>query len=80
MEVLEKTPPMKSVLKEIVSEISWAKIAKQYFGKSASWIYNKMSGIDGNGGSGGFTEEEKRQLKAALSDFAQRIQIAADKI
>ncbi|MRI64564.1 DUF5053 domain-containing protein [Ornithobacterium rhinotracheale] len=71
---------MKYVLEDIALEISWAKIAKQYFGKSASWIYNKMSGIDGNGNEGGFTEIEKIQLREALNDFADRVRQAAEKI
>jgi hypothetical protein len=67
-------------MKDIALDITWSKIASRYFGKSPSWIYNKMKGIDGNGGPGGFTYEEKSQLKAALYDFAERIRKVADSI
>lgn len=66
-------------LRDIALDITWAKIAQKYFGKSSSWIYNKINEVDGNGGKGGFTDEEKQQLKEALYDFADRIRKTADK-
>jgi hypothetical protein len=68
----------KEQLKEIALDITWAKIAQKYFGKSSSWIYNKINEIDGNGGNGGFTESEKQQFKGALYDLAERIRRTAD--
>ena len=70
----------KELLKDIALDITWAKIAQKYFGKSSSWIYNKINEVDGNGGKGGFTDEEKQQLKGALYDFAERIRRTADKL
>ena len=67
-------------LQDIRLDITWSNIARRYFNKSASWLYNKMNGIDGNGGAGDFTYEEKIQLKKALHDFAERVQKAADGI
>jgi hypothetical protein len=37
-----------------------------------------MDGIDGNGGRGGFTEEELRTLKGALVYLSDKIRKAAD--
>jgi hypothetical protein len=68
----------KTQLNDILFDVSWARISREYFGKSSSWIYNKLDGIDGNGGYGEFTETEKIQLKGALCDIAKRIRIAAD--
>lgn len=65
-------------LQDISLDISWARFAKEYFGKSASWIYNKLNGIDGNGGVGEFTEAEKETLKTGLYDLASRLKKAAD--
>ena len=65
-------------LSDISTDIVLGKIARRYFGKSVSWFYNKMNGIDGNGGEGGFTPEELQQLKGALCDLADRIRRAAD--
>lgn len=71
---------MKTRMTDILVAISWRFIAKTYFNKSVSWFYNKMNGIDGNGGTGGFTPEEAQQLKGALCDLADRIRKAADSI
>ncbi len=68
----------KQQIQDIGLDISWAKISQRYFGKSASWIYNKLSDSDGNGGIGGFTEAEKEQFKGALYDLAERIRRTAD--
>jgi len=40
-------------------DVTWSEISKRYFGKSSSWIYNKLNGIDGSGGEGGFSDEER---------------------
>jgi hypothetical protein len=68
------------LLKDIRLEISWSKISRRYFDKSVSWFYNKMSGIDGNGGDGEFTYEEKLRLRNALYDFADRVKKSADSL
>lgn len=39
-----------------------------------------MDGIDGNGGVGGFTPEEKEHFRASLLDLAKRIRETAEKI
>ncbi len=75
-----KQKPMGIILDDISLDVSWRQIANDYFGKSASWIYNKLKGIDGNGGYGEFTEDEKEILKGALVDISERIRRNADKI
>ena len=70
----------KQKLSDIIVAISWREIARNYFGKSSSWLYHKLDGIDGNGGYGGFTPEEVKQLKEALVDLSDRIRRAADAI
>lgn len=52
---VEKTST-KEQLNEIALDITWAKIAQRYFGKSPSRIYNKINETDGNGGKGGFCQ------------------------
>ena len=68
----------KEKLKDILPNISIREISHDYFDKSASWLYHKFDGIDGNGGSNDFTPEELRKLKGALCDLADRIRRAAD--
>ena len=75
-----KTVAIKQQLSDILLDISWAKIAQKYFGKSSSWIYHKLDGIDGNGNKSDFSYSEKLQLKSALFDFSERIRRAAENI
>ena len=77
---LEITTDMKQKLSDILLTISWREIARAYFGKSSSWLYHKMDGINGVGGVGGFSPEEAKQLQDALFDLSERIRRAAEKI
>ena len=71
---------MKTKLNDILISITWRDIAHRYFGKSSSWLYHKMDGIDGNGGKGEFSPAEAKQLQMALYDLSDRIRAAADRI
>ena len=71
---------MKQRISDILMAISWRDFANNYFHKSSSWFYHKMDGIDGNGGVGGFTPEEKEHFRASLLDLANRIRETAEKI
>lgn len=75
-----KSSPFKQKLNDIIVSISWLDIARRYFGKSSSWLYHKLDGIDGNGGEGGFTDAELQQFKGALCDLADRIRRVADSL
>lgn len=75
-----KKESVKMQLKDIMLDVTWSKISRRYFDKSASWMYNKLNGIDGNGGEGDFTYAEKLQFRNGLYDFAERIRKAADNI
>ena len=55
-------------------------VSSSYFDKSASWFYHKMDGIDGNGGTGGFNQQETEQMRGALIDLSNRIRRAAENI
>lgn len=84
METIMKNPvidtEMKKKMNDILLAISWREMARTYFGKSASWLYHKLDGIDGNGKQGGFTPTESQQMKGALYDLSERIRKCADKI
>lgn len=71
---------MKKRMKDILMCVSWREFANTYFQRSSSWFYHKMDGIDGNGGTGGFNEEEVEQLRGALFDLSDRIRRAAENI
>ncbi len=68
----------KRQLEDILTEVNWTRISRRYFGKSSSWMYNKLNEIDGNGGTGGFTEAERERLRGALRDLAARLCRTAD--
>ena len=71
---------MKAQMGDLLISISWSDLAKRYFGKSGSWLYHKLDGIDGNKKSTEFSEAEKLILRGALTDLADRIRRAADGI
>ena len=71
---------MKKRIRDIQMAISWREFANTYFHRSSSWFYHKLDGIDGNGGEGGFTEQEAEQLRGALIDLSERIRRVADSI
>jgi hypothetical protein len=71
---------MKKKLSDVLMAISWREFANTYFQRSSSWFYHKMDGIDGNGGQGGFNEEEAEQMRGALIDLSNRIRRAAENI
>jgi hypothetical protein len=77
---ISKQETIKQRLSDILTDISWAKIAQKYFGKSSSWMYHKLDGIDGNGNKTDFTYSEQLQLKNALIDFSERIRKVAETI
>lgn len=71
---------VKEKLEDVLFIVSWREIARGYFGKSSSWLYHKLDGIDGNGGVGGFSNAEKQQLQGALYDLSKRLRKAADSL
>lgn len=75
-----QTGTVKAQLEDLLISISWSDLAKRYFGKSGSWLYHKLDGLDGNKKPTDFSEEEKYQLKGALADLSDRIRRAADNI
>ena len=82
MEIVMKKPvvitDMKKKMADIMLSVSWRDFANTYFQKSSSWFYHKMDGIDGNGGKGGFNEDEAEQMRGALMDLSDRIRRAAE--
>ena len=71
---------MKARLSDILMHVSWGDISREYFGKSGSWLYHKMDGIDGNEKPTEFSVEERHRLKEALIDLSDRIRRAAENI
>jgi hypothetical protein len=64
---------MRQQLDEILPYISISAIAKNYFGKSKEWFYQKMNGNTVNGKTAQFSDEEVRVLNNALQDLSKKI-------
>lgn len=71
---------MKAQMEDLLISISWSDLAKRYFGKSGSWLYHKLDGVDGNRKPIEFSDSEKDILKGALVDLSNRIRRVADNI
>lgn len=70
----------KLLLSGIDSYLSLSQIAQDYFGKSRSWLYQRINGALVNGKPAQFTPEEQQQLSNALLDISQRIKDTALKL
>ena len=80
MEIQVKKDNVKSLMWDIIVDISWSNISHKYFGRSRSWISQKFVGKNGNGIDTDFSDSERETLKHALNDLANRIQICASKL
>lgn len=81
MEIIvnENRETVKQKMSDILLDVSWAKLSEKYFGKSRSWIYHKLDGMN-NGKPDDFNESEKAILRNALLDLSLRISKCAERI
>ena len=71
---------LKIEMLEISQFISLSQIAKKYFGKSRTWLYQRLYGYNVNGKPAKFTTTERQTLANALKDIAQMAQNTSLKI
>ena len=64
-------------LQRIGNIVSFASIAKDYFGKSKFWIHQRINGYLVNGKPACFTNEQIVRMAEALEDIAKQMQEAA---
>jgi len=60
-------------LGDIAKAVSLSYIATTYFGKSRSWLYQRLNGHIVNGKQAQFTTEEKKQFATALNDLSVQL-------
>ena len=65
---------------ELDSLLNKSQIANQYFGKSQSWLAQRINGCTVKDKTAAFTEQEYHQLAESLRDIARRLQAHADEI
>lgn len=76
---LQQKSTVRQVLADVYEEVNWAYLAKNYFGKSRSWLYHKFSGRN-NGVEDDFNNVDRDKLKNALNDIAMRLMATADRL
>lgn len=76
---IQQRTTVRQALADVYEEVNWAYLAKNYFGKSRSWLYHKFSGRN-NGVDDDFSDVDRDKLKAALNDIAMRLMATADRL
>ncbi|MDR2474320.1 MAG: DUF5053 domain-containing protein [Bacteroidales bacterium] len=64
---------LRQKFKEVTLVISMAYIAKEYFKKSDTWIYQRVNGNIVNGKPAAFTPQEMEIMRFALNDISQKL-------
>lgn len=59
-------------LGDLASALSLSYIAKKYFNRSKSWLYQRLNGYKVNGKPAQFTPAERKLLADALLDISQQ--------
>ena len=60
-------------MQEVADIISLSYLAKRYFNKSRSWLYQRMNGNIVNGKPARFTSDELATLNRALKDISEKL-------
>lgn len=77
---LRITLTVRNRLANVLPLVSVSTIAKDYFGKSTSWFYQRLNGNKVHGKTAAFTEEELIKLSNALKDIADKLTKAASSL
>ncbi len=67
-------------LERISAYISMSYIAKRFFGKSRSWLHNKINGNFSNGKPASFSGEEINKLREALDTLSGELKQVSMKL
>lgn len=70
---------VRQVLEDVFEQVNWAYLAKNYFGKSRSWLYHKFCGVN-NGRPDDFSDVDRETLRRALIDISDKLRETAARI
>lgn len=70
---IRRTLSIRQQMEPILPYISVSSLAKDYFGKSASWFYQRLNGNIVHGKAAAFTDRELNVLVDALKDVASKL-------
>ena len=73
MNTAKESQSMKKQLADLLVAISWADLSRTYFGKSSSWLYQRINGNKVHGKPAKFTTQELEKLRHALREISQSI-------
>ena len=68
-----KAEAMRKKMGDAPKYINWTQIATTYFGKSQSWLMQRINGNKVNGKEAHFNAAEAKQLEAALHDLGHKL-------
>ena len=68
-----KAEKIRSAMGELGNAISFAYIAKHYFGKSQSWLTQRLNGSTVNGKTARFNKTELIQFQNAIHDWGRKL-------
>lgn len=63
---------LRKKLDDIIKFVNLSQIARVYFGKSQSWLMQRINGNKVNGKEARFTPAEAKQLEAAFHDLGRK--------
>jgi hypothetical protein len=67
------TEILRTKLESVLPVISVSHLAKEYFGKTPQWFYQRLNGNIVNGKQAKFTNNELQTLSSALKDISEKI-------
>lgn len=70
---IQRTLTIRQQMEPILPYISVSSLAKDYFGKSTSWFYQKLNGNVIRGKTASFTEIEIQTLNSALKEIGKKL-------
>lgn len=70
---IQRTLTIRQQMEPILPYISVSSLAKNYFGKSTSWFYQKLNGNVIRGKTASFTEAEIQILNNALKEIGSKL-------
>lgn len=74
---IKEEAELKILLNGVDNYLSLSQIAQDYFGKTRSWLYQRLNGAIVNGKPAQFTIEEQQRLADALLDISSKIKDTA---
>ena len=69
----EEVNHLRQQLGTIPEIINLSCVARRYFGKSRTWLYQRINGNNVNGKPAYFTRSERKQLQDALHDIGEKL-------